>query len=59
MTTKEKCDIMLKALVGEKHARIWWGTRNKTFDNVTPAEVFMVDQERVLNYLLAHTHGGW
>ncbi len=59
MTPKEKCDIMLNALVGEKHIPIWWGTRNKAFDNVTPAEVFMVDEERVVNYLMQFRHGDY
>ena len=59
MNTKEKCDMILTSLVGEKHVRIWWGSCNKSFDYVTPAEVFMVDPERVLNYLLEHAYGGW
>ena len=48
----EKCDDILKALVGEKHVRIWWGTVNKEFDYVTPAEVFVDDPNRVLSYLM-------
>ncbi len=59
MTNKEKCDMMLTSLVGEKHVRIWWGTRNKAFDGVTPAEVFAIDPERVINYLMQFTSGDY
>lgn len=57
MTDLEKCNDLVKALFGEKHVRIWWGTRNKAFDSVTPAEVYMVDPSRVLYHLIKITEG--
>jgi hypothetical protein len=55
MTDLEKCNEMVRSFLGEKHVRTWWGTRNKEFDGVTPAEVFMVDPTRVLHHLIAIT----
>jgi hypothetical protein len=57
MTDLERCNTILADLFGEKHVRIWWGTRSKAFSNVTPAEVFMVDPGRVLNHLIKITQG--
>lgn len=55
MTDLEKCNEMVRSFLGEKYVRIWWSTRNKGFDGVTPEEVFMVDPTRVLHHLITIT----
>ena len=56
-TMKARCNNLLIPLVGEKHVRIWWGSSSKAFDDVTPAEMFMVDPGRVLSYLMQISSG--
>ena len=51
---KTQCNNLLRALVGENHMDLWWNSRNKAFDLLTPAEIFELDPNKVLNYLLTH-----
>ncbi len=54
LTDKEKCDAVLLALLAsEEQASKWWASRNRAFDMSTPAEMFKVNPNRVLAYLVS------
>jgi hypothetical protein len=50
--TKEKCDMILEAIVGLNAMDIWWNSPNKAFDMRPPKEMFEEDPKRVYRYLL-------
>lgn len=59
-TTKERCDSMLHALLGNAHViELWWTTPNKAFNDETPAVVFDRDDRLVYNYLVGFCSGGY
>ena len=49
---KEKCDMILEAIVGLNAMDIWWNSPNKAFDMRPPKEMFEEDPKRVYRYLL-------
>ena len=56
-TLKEKCDIMLLSLIGEENIDVWWKSKNKAFQMLTPEEVFNTDDEgkmKVFDYLFSY-----
>ena len=60
---KDKCDVMLKALLGsDEFVEKWWQSPNISFNMKTPFEVFVQDVEgrnSVFNYLAGHCEGSW
>ena len=40
---KEKCDMILEALVGINAMDIWWNSPNRAFDMRPPKEMFLPD----------------
>lgn len=58
--TKQKCDVMLQALLGNKEVIVkWWNTPNKAFNDETPIEVFERDEQLVFKYLASQCSGSY
>ena len=55
---RERCDVLLLSLIGQKFVKLWWTTHNKAFDQ-TPEQQFDINPESVYNYLIKHTEGEW
>ena len=51
---KNKCDLLLQAMVGPNLVNKWWQSPNKAFDMKTAQEQFDIDPEVVYNYLMGH-----
>lgn len=49
---KEKCDMILEAVVGPNAMDWWWSSPNKAFDMKPAKEMFEEDPKRVYSYLL-------
>jgi hypothetical protein len=49
---KEKCDMILEAVVGINAMDIWWSSPNRAFDMKPPEEMFLEEPKRVYRYLL-------
>lgn len=49
LSVKEKSDLILRALVGEKAMDAWWNSPNKAFGMQKPIDVSATE---VFNYLL-------
>lgn len=58
MNLREKCEMMVEALVGAELAPKWWASHNLAFDT-TPNQKFEVDPVEVFKYLSAHCDGGY
>ena len=57
LTKKEKCDILLKSMLGSDDlVALWWTGNNKGFNNRRPIDV---DIDEVFDYLMGHAFGGW
>jgi len=54
MNLKEKCDLLLEAMVSEDLVEKWWQSPNKHWDGRTPIEVFKTDEQSVFDYLLSY-----
>lgn len=56
----EKYNRILLALLGSKELiHKWWASPNRSFDNVTPIEMWDRDKDRVKNYLLGQLNGDY
>ena len=51
---KNKCDLLLQAMVGPNLVNKWWQSPNKAFDMKTAQEQFDIDPKVVYNYLMGH-----
>ena len=49
---KEKCDMILEAIVGLNAIDFWWNSPNRAFDMRPPKEMFEENPKRVYSYLL-------
>jgi hypothetical protein len=49
---KQRCDLLLQAMVGPNLVEKWWQSRNKAFDMKTAKEQFDIDPQVVYNYLM-------
>lgn len=47
------------AMVGEKLADQWWNSKNRAFDEQTPAGEWLRNPKRVYDYVMLHAYGGW
>lgn len=56
---RNRCNILLTALLGKEHAESWWDSPNKRFDGETPRKVFDSEPNRVYNYLMEFAGGAW
>jgi hypothetical protein len=56
---KIRCESMVKILVGENLAKVWWARPNRAFDGATPESVFDTDPRRVYYYVSACLEGEW
>jgi hypothetical protein len=53
--TKRKLNVCLFAMLGNDDlVNRWWESPNRAFDGKTPSEVFEVDRQEVINYVLSH-----
>lgn len=53
---KNECNRMLAALVGPLLVDNWWQSKNRAFDNQTPAGEWLRNPERVYRYLQSHCY---
>lgn len=54
---KPKMDRFLLAMLGsDELVEKWWLGANKAFDMKTPAEVFDIEPDKVINYILAQAY---
>lgn len=51
---KQRCDLLLEAMVGPNLIEQWWQSPNKAFDMKTPMEQFDIDSDVVYSYLMGH-----
>jgi len=49
---KNKCDLLLQAMVGPNLVNKWWQSPNKAFDMKTAQEQFDIEPEVVYSYLM-------
>ena len=54
---RRRSETLVIALVGIKHAPIWWNSSNLAFDYLTPAMAFETDPTQVYNYLMKYSSG--
>lgn len=54
---KERCNELLRAMVGEHLVSKWWKSPNKAFEMRTPNEQWNISHEEVCRYLLNHAGG--
>lgn len=54
---RPKMDKFLFALLGsDKLVEAWWASPNKAFELKTPEEVFDLDPDKVINYILTQAY---
>ena len=53
---RQRCDMLVVALVGKEMAPKWWQSANKAFDGKTAEVMFQEDPEAVYNYLMDHAN---
>jgi hypothetical protein len=51
---KQRCDLLLEAMVGPNLVELWWQSKNRAFDMKTAQEQFDIEPEIVYNYLMGH-----
>lgn len=51
---RQRCEVMILALVGVEGAPKWWASKNYAFDGSTPNEMFDKDPDRVYSYIIGH-----
>ena len=52
-------NILLSILGSEEHVELWWYSKNKAFDNISPNEMIIKDEKRVVSYLLGQLNGDY
>lgn len=50
---RQRCDQMIRALIGDPLCEQWWNSSNRAFENRTPLEQWQHDPQSVYNYLLS------
>lgn len=58
-TYKQRCDEIVRALVGDKLVEQWWQSANRAFDGRTPQEAFDENPAAVGQYLLNQCDGSY
>jgi hypothetical protein len=56
---RQKCNDLLRAMMGKDLVAQWWTGPNRAFDMQTPETVFDKDHERVYAYIMTSAHGEW
>lgn len=56
---RDRCNMLLTALMGKEYIEEWWDSPNKRFDGETPRKVFDSEPNRVYNYLMEFEEGAW
>jgi len=56
---QNRCNMLLKGMLGEKYAQEWWLTPNKAFDGEIPKIVFESEPNKVYQYLISCAEGEW
>lgn len=52
-TIRQRCNQMIRALVGDELCEQWWHGANRAFENRTPQEQWLRDPQSVYRYLLS------
>ena len=52
-------NILLSILGSEENVELWWYSKNKAFDNISPNEMIIKDEKRVVSYLLGQLNGDY
>lgn len=53
-----RSEALIIALVGKTSAKLWWDSKNKAFGDITPEEQWLIEPEKVYNYLMNNAYGG-
>ena len=53
---KQRCEMLVIALVGKELAPKWWLSKNKAFDGKTPEAMYQEDPNRVYEYLMDYAN---
>jgi len=57
---RRRCDIILQACFGAEMGERWWDSKNKTFEGLTPNELWNTDDwYLVYKYLLGQLNGDY
>lgn len=52
-SVKQRCNVLLIALMGKDHVESWWNSRNRAFNTLTGNQQWEIDPESVYSYLLS------
>ena len=52
-SVKQRCNVLLIALMGKDHVDSWWNSRNHAFNMLTGNQQWEIDPESVYSYLLS------
>lgn len=55
---RSRSEALIISLVGKDLAKEWWDTKNKAFGGITPEEQWLIEPEKVYNYLMGNCFGG-
>lgn len=53
---RQRCDMLVVALVGKEMAPKWWQSENKAFDGKTPEVMFQKNPNAVYDYLMDYAN---
>ena len=54
---KQRCGVLVTALVGNNLSNEWWSNPNKAFEGKTPLVMFEESPITVYNYLMGYVYG--
>lgn len=49
---KQRCDVLLIAMLGKQHVETWWSKENQAFNMLTPLNQWELDPVLVYQYLM-------
>lgn len=56
---RQRAETAVLALLGVDFAKTWWNSSNFEFQGRTPEEMWMLDPQRVYQYLVGTIDGYW
>lgn len=59
MNLKEEINLLLKPLIGEENVKMWWESKNRAFDGMTPDDKFAIDPDAVFKYIKQQYNGSY
>lgn len=56
---RRRSEALVVALVGKEYADVWWDSKNKAFESLTPKQAWDKDPSAVYSYLMGIASGGY